>query len=52
MSNEEKKAFNLALTKAAKIVFSYDGAIPNEFDRTMIGSHIMKLAKPIPKKKK
>lgn len=44
-SEKEKIAWNKALIRAANLVMTYDGIIPNEVERKVISDHIKKLQK-------
>jgi len=46
-SKKEKVAFNKAVEKSAKLIKTYDGLIPDEFDRQVLFNAIMKLRKKV-----
>ncbi len=46
-TKKEKEIYNMAITRAANLVKSYDGIIPNEFERMVIVDHILKFKKKL-----
>jgi len=44
---KEKLIYNKAITRAANLVKSYDGLIPNDFERQVIVDAVLKLKRKI-----
>ncbi len=49
-SLRDKDVHNKAITRAANLVKSYDGLIPDEFERKVIVDAILKLKRKVPYK--
>ncbi len=46
-TKKEKEIYNMAVTRAANLVKSYDGIIPSEFERDFIANAILKTKKKL-----